>query len=257
MFIRIRGSRLIRHRGFSSWAVKQVTMKNDITRFERRYALALRRCVQAAGPSKPDVTLRLGRQAVQANIQTLGLARIHEQSLLQTDTAGDATGRKRLSDEFFAQVVGPIVETHRASRENQRQLKVQSQTLGRRTRELATANRQLELGILRRREVEAALRQSGAHYAKLLQDSQHLQKGLRRLTQQVLAAQEEERKKISLTLQDQIAQTLVGIELRLCSLKKEARFNTQSLKAEIASTQRLVAKSAQSVRKVARQFGGL
>jgi len=40
-------------------------------------------------------------------------------------------------------------------------------------------------------------------------------------------------------------------------LKQEARLNTKGLKSEIASTQRLVAKSAKSVRRVAREFGSL
>ena len=81
-----------------------------------------------------------------------------------------------------------------------------------------------------------------------------MQEGLRQLTHQVLAAQEDERKKISLELQDEIAQTLLGINVRLLSLKQEARSNTKGLKNEIASTQRLVVKSAQSVRRVAREF---
>jgi hypothetical protein len=37
-------------------------------------------------------------------------------------------------------------------------------------------------------------------------------------------------------------------------LKQEARNNTKGLKNEIASTQRLVVKSAQSVRRAAREF---
>jgi signal transduction histidine kinase len=77
---------------------------------------------------------------------------------------------------------------------------------------------------------------------------------LRQLTHQVLAAQEDERHKISHELQDEIAQTLLGINVRLLSLKQEARSNTRGLKNEIASTQRLVAKSAQSVRQAARKF---
>jgi signal transduction histidine kinase len=70
----------------------------------------------------------------------------------------------------------------------------------------------------------------------------------------MLAAQEDERKKISRELQNEIAQTLLGINVRLVSLKQEARNNTKGLKKEIASTQRLVVKSAQSVRRVARRF---
>ena len=73
----------------------------------------------------------------------------------------------------------------------------------------------------------------------------------------MLVAQEDERKKISLELQDEIAQTLLGINVRLLSLKQEARSNTKGLKNEIASTQRLVAKSARSVRQAGRKIGGL
>jgi signal transduction histidine kinase len=88
-----------------------------------------------------------------------------------------------------------------------------------------------------------------------LKDSLQLQEGLRQLTRQLLASHEEERKKISLELQNEIAQTLLGINVRLLSLKQEARNNTKGLKKEIASTQRLVVKSANSVRQVAREFG--
>ena len=116
--------------------------------------------------------------------------------------------------------------------------------MSRRTAELAATNLQLKRGVLRRKSVEAALKKSGVHYTKLLKDSLHLQEGLRQLTHQVLAAQEEERKKISLELQDEVAQTLLGINVRLLSLKQESRINTKGLKLEIASTQRLVAKSA-------------
>ena len=77
---------------------------------------------------------------------------------------------------------------------------------------------------------------------------------MRQLTHQVLAAQEEERQKISQELQDEIAQTLLGINVRLLSLKTQARSNSRGLKKEIASTQRLVAKSAESVRQAARKF---
>jgi hypothetical protein len=47
----------------------------------------------------------------------------------------------------------------------------------------------------------------------------------------------------------------LGINVRLVSLKQEARTNTKGLRNEIASTRRLVVKSAKSVRRVAREFG--
>jgi signal transduction histidine kinase len=129
-----------------------------------------------------------------------------------------------------------------------------NQTLHRRTLELAATNRQLQRGIFQRKRVEAALKSSGEHYARLLRESLQLQEGLRQLTHRVLASQEEDRKKISLELQNEIAQSLLGINLRLLSLKQEARNNTRGLKNELASTQRLVVKSARSARRVARQL---
>ena len=95
---------------------------------------------------------------------------------------------------------------------------------------------------------------SGIRYSKLLKDSLHLQAGLRELTHQVLAAQEDERTKMSQELQNEIAQTLLGINARLLSLQKAARGNTHGLQNEIATAQRLVVKSARSVRRLAREF---
>jgi signal transduction histidine kinase len=129
------------------------------------------------------------------------------------------------------------------------------ETLGRRTEELAATNRQLQRGIVRRKVLEDAFEKSGQHHHKSLEESLQLQKRLRKLTQQVLAAQEDDRKNISRELQDEIGQTLLGINVRLLSLKQEARNNTKGLKNEIASTQRLVIKSAKSVRRIAREFG--
>jgi signal transduction histidine kinase len=127
--------------------------------------------------------------------------------------------------------------------------------LKRRTAQLASANWQLRQGIIRRKSMECALKKSGQHYAQLLKDSLHLQEGLRQLTHEMLGSQEKERKKLSVELQDEIGQTLLGINVRLLSLKQDAKVNTRGLKSEIASTQRLVLKSAKSVRRAARKFG--
>jgi signal transduction histidine kinase len=98
------------------------------------------------------------------------------------------------------------------------------------------------------------LPQSGKDHDHRLTESLQLQKRLRQLTHRVIAAQEDERSKISHELQDEIAQTLLGINVRLLSLKQAARSETQGLKNQIASVQRLVVKSAKSVRRFARKL---
>jgi signal transduction histidine kinase len=48
-----------------------------------------------------------------------------------------------------------------------------------------------------------------------------VQERLRHLAHEILLAQEDERKKVSHELQDEIAQTLLGINVRLLSLKQD------------------------------------
>ena len=231
-------------------------MKQKLNRLSQRYVTALQKHLKAGPRASLQPAVGLGRRAVVLGLETLELARIHERALDTLEAASGKDGFVKRAEIFFAEALTPIVETHRAARQSKIQLNRLNETLGRRTAELAITHRQLQRGIVRRKSVEAALKVSGEHYTKLLKDSLQLQEGLRQLTHQVLEAQEEERRKISRELQNEIAQTLLGINVRLLTLKQEARTNTTGLKNEIASTRRLVLKSAKSVRRVAREFGG-
>jgi signal transduction histidine kinase len=119
---------------------------------------------------------------------------------------------------------------------------------------LAASNRSLKQGIAQRKAAEAALKQSGEHYKALLEESLVLQEHLRHLTHRILSAQEAERKQISRDLRDEIAQTLLGINVRLVALKKAAKGNRATLQKEIANTQRLVQKSVQSINQFASEL---
>ena len=229
-------------------------MKQKLTWLSQQYLTGLQKYLRQGPRADLQPALGLGRRAVALGLETLDLARIHERALAIMNPSSAKNGAIKRGEIFFTEAIIPIVETHRAARQSKMDLQQLNGTLNRRTLELAAANRQLQRGIIRRKSVEAALKKSGEHYTKLLKDSLQLQEGLRQLTHQLLASQEEERKKISLELQNEIAQTLLGINVRLLSLKQEARINTKGLKDEIASTQRLVVKSAQSVRRVAREF---
>ena len=230
-------------------------MKQKLTGLSQQYVTALKKHLKRGPRASLQPAVGLGRQAVGLGLETLELARIHERAVNILELASSKNGFIKRAEIFFTEAITPIVETHRAARESQIHLGQLNQTLNRRTAALAATNRQLQQGIVRRKRVEAALKKSEKHYAKLLKDSLQLQDNLRQLTHQVLTAQEDGRKKISCELQDEVAQTLLGINVRLLTLKQEARRNTQGLKNEIASTQRLVAKSAQSVRRAAREFG--
>jgi len=229
-------------------------MKQKVIGLSQRYMTALRNHLKDGSRASLLPALDLGRRAVVLGLETLDLARIHERAVATLELSSSKNGFIKQAEIFFTEAITPIVQTHRAARQSKVNLNRLNETLNRRTRELAAANRQLQRDIVRRKTVEATLKKSGAHYARLLKDSLQLQEDLRQLTRQVLASQEDERKKISLELQDEIAQTLLGINVRLVSLKQEARNNTKGLKHEIASTQRLVVKSTRSVRRAAREF---
>jgi signal transduction histidine kinase len=140
---------------------------------------------------------------------------------------------------------------------NKQELKRLGATLKKRTLSLAATQRQLQKSIVRRKLAETKLRTSSEQYARLLKESLLLQKGLRTLTHQVLRVQEDDRKQLSHKLQNEIAQALLGINVRLLSLKAETKGNTKGLKQGIATMQRLVTKSERSVRQAALKFGAL
>ena len=232
-------------------------MKQKTVRLSRRYGAALQAYLKAGPRASLVPALGLGRQAVAIGLETLELARMHEQAVTGLESVGRPKAMSKRTECFFTEAIAPIVETHRVARQGKSDLNRLNRTLSRRTRELAATNLQLKRGIRHRQRVETALKLSGDHTAELLKESLQLQASLRQLTHQVLAAQELERKTISHELQDEVAQILLGINVRLLTLKRAAKNNTKGLKQEIASTRRLVTRSAQSVRRIARVFGNL
>jgi len=119
---------------------------------------------------------------------------------------------------------------------------------------LTATNWEMRLEIARRQSVETALKKGEQHQRELLEQSRHLQAQLRSLSHQVLAAQEDERKRISRELHDEIVQALVGINVHLGTLIHVADVNPKALKRTIARTQRLVRNSVNIVHRFARNL---
>jgi two-component system sensor histidine kinase DegS len=230
-------------------------MKTKLTGLSRRYQAALRKHLQQGPGASLQPARGLGRRAVTLGLETLDVARIHEGALASLETSSSRDGIIKRAEIFFAEAITPIEKTHRAALKANARLSQLNKTLGRRTVDLAASNRSLKQGIVRRKAVEQALKKSAGHYARLLKESRRLQEHLRHLTHQLLTAQENKRTKISRELHDEIAQILLGINVRLLTLKKEATVNTKGLKKEIASTQLLVEKSAEIMSRFAREFG--
>ena len=230
-------------------------MKRNLVKLAQRYQDALREHLKRGGL---ELAQGLGSQALAAGLQTLDLAKLHERILVTGVLPGCPAGKRaaliKQAGIFFAAAITPIEKTQRSAREATAQFKKFVETLSQRTVELAASNLELSLEITQRKAVEEALKNSERHYSQLLAKSDHLQQQLRRLSRQILTAQEDERKKISRELHDVIAQTLTGINVRLTALKKEAAVNTKGLDRNITRTQRLVQRSVNIVHRFAREL---
>jgi signal transduction histidine kinase len=235
-------------------------MARKLNGLAQQYVATLRKHLkQDSRASAPCRTAQgLGRRAMALGLETLDLARFHEQALINLVLPSYSPGTRermvRRAGTFFAEAITPIEKTHRAARDDNGQLVKLNQSLIQRSVDLIASNRQLQREILQRKSVEASLRKSEQHYSELLEQSRHMQEQLRLLSRQLLTAQEEERKMISRELHDQIAQTLTGINIRLASLKTESTLNNKGLQKKISSTQRLVEKSVDIVHRFAREL---
>jgi PAS domain S-box-containing protein len=89
-------------------------------------------------------------------------------------------------------------------------------------------------------------------FQALFAESLVMQEKLRHLTRLIISAQEQERKKISRELHDEVVQTLIGINIELTSLKKGGGARGVDLRGKLAAIQRMVENSVNAVHGFAR-----
>lgn len=217
------------------------TIKSKTISLSERYVEALRlrldeKIRPKAKPRLNGKTSRgtrasaLGAEAVTLGLETLDLARIHEQAVFAL-TPGQCSPQllrsiRRQSSPFFLEALTPIEDS----------------------------NRRLKQEIVQRQTAEAALIKSEQHHRQLLAQSRIMEERLRLLSRQVLFAQEEERKKISRELHDQIAQMLAGINVHLATVKGAAFLSSAGLNQKIRNTHRMVEKSVRTIHRFAREL---
>lgn len=232
-------------------------MKHPPPAFTRLYKSAMRAHVSRKSRPDPEVIAEIGGRARAARLPILELAKFHERFLVMDLMPGcPAAGRAALirhAGGFFAAVIA-AADLGKESARDAARLRKTIGALSDRTVELAAANRQLGLEIVRRGKVEEALRKSERDCLDALKSSEALKEQLRGLSRQILSVQEEERQKISRELHDVVAQALLGINVRLATLRKEAGINTKGLDRNISLTQKLVTKSANIVHRFAREL---
>jgi PAS domain S-box-containing protein len=101
--------------------------------------------------------------------------------------------------------------------------------------------------ITRRKQAEAALRESEEHYRELFNEAKAMQGKLRDLSSKVLHAQEEERKRISRELHDEVGQALTAISVNLQLLRQKAAKVGKGLDATLDETQTLLEQTMSNV----------
>src|SRR5689334_22414787 len=112
-------------------------MKRKILNLSRRYHTALRRHLDEGRQASFESARGLGSQALAAGLQTLDLAKLHE-DVLVTQVLPACLPRKRAdfvrrSGIFFAAAITPIEDTYPGALEATALLKTFVETLSRRT----------------------------------------------------------------------------------------------------------------------------
>ncbi len=232
-------------------------MKHPPSSLSLLYKDSLRAHLAAKTHPDPKVLASIANE-----IQTVGLssgefAKLHEHFLV-VDLLPDCaiklrTAMIRSAGSFFASVI-PLIGAEKTGSQNTARVRKTIESLSNRTVELSAANQQLNREISRREKLEVALRRSEQHVSAALKKSEALKEQLRGLSRSVLSVQEEERRKISRELHDVVAQALVGINVRLATLKIESGRNIKRLAHNIALTQKMVTRSANIVHRFAREL---
>jgi len=224
----------------------------------KRYLAALRAHLGTRRSGSAVVARRLGRAATTSGFNAVDLARMHEQSMaalaLSLNVAHTRHDLIRRAGRFLAEALVPMEKLHRTTHAAFLQLQRRAAILHEHRAALTKGNRQLAREVRRRQAGEEAVRKGKAHYHQLLVESQAMQKKLRHMARQILSAQEDERRAISRELHDEVAQTLMAINVELATLGHAGSLNARALAANIARTQRLVEKSMNAVHQFAREL---
>lgn len=217
-------------------------------RFAKRYVMALRNYLLHPEEVFLQLAYELGRQAVAEGAGLLNLLRIHT-AAAQRGCDNDPQ-KLAAAETFFMEALSPFEATHRGFRETNSKLSELNATLARRNNELAAINFELKQEIEERKRTEEALRQSKDHYRVLFNEARVMQENLRHLSNRMLFVQEEERKRISRELHDEVGQALTAVNVQLAVIRK----SPDEAADKAATAQQLVEQTLQAVHNFAREL---
>jgi signal transduction histidine kinase len=207
----------------SSCGFSGPAMNSHARKLSQQYAAALRGYLALRQETLLQQGYELGRSAVAHGLGVLDMACVHQRALascLVPPLSSEEKARVLAAAEsFFLEALSPFEATHRGFRE---------------------ANQRLH-------QLNAALEHRNAELAALNRD-------LRNLSNQILHVQEEERKRISRELHDEVGQALTAINMNLAVLGHNGSGETKPLTKKITDIQALVAQTMDSVHRFAREL---
>jgi signal transduction histidine kinase len=229
-------------------------MNSPTTNFQQLYQDALLSHLAQKSRSQPDpqVVGKILKEVLSGGISMRNFTKLHEHLLVTVILANLPTQKQtsliRHAGNFFAATITAVgaAKGNEGARESAL-LKKTIKTLSVRTVELANTNRKLALEISQRKKAETKARKSERKLLESLEKSETLKEQLRNLSRQILIVQEEERKNISRELHDVVAQALLGINVRLATLKAKAGIDSKGLLRNITLTQKMVKESVDIV----------
>lgn len=206
------------------------------------YHGALREYLARPGEVTLQQAYEVGRAAMSAGLGVFDVIRLHHQALNEDVAARDPTAIVRcapLLEKFLLETLSPFEAAHRGFRRSWEGLEQLNTALAGHNEALALSNAQLEEEVTLRQRTEEQLRESKDHYFELFQKAHAMEESLRDLSAQILTAQEQERKRISRELHDELGQTLNTANVAIAILSKHATPDVR-LRKKIAEAERLL-----------------
>lgn len=233
-------------------------MSSLLSNLGRRYAIALRKFLRDEQEAVLEQAYELGRQAIARGLGVLDMVRVHQQALEESLrpllTKHKPERALKAAETFFLESLSPFEATHRGFRETNLRLQQLIATLEKRNFDLASINAELEQEIRQRKRTEKALRESEGHFRELLNQARRMEENLRSLSNQVLHAQEEERKRVSRELHDEVGQALAAVSVTLATLKNNGAGSSPVFSHKLADAQQLLQESMETVHGFAREL---
>lgn len=219
-------------------------MNKHLSKLTQRYVATLRKYLTDGREAVLEEAYELGRVAIASGLGVLDMARLHEgatknllRSLLLPESQEQVLNAKEI---FFLETLSPFEAAHRGFREIN--VKLQERNL------------ELELEIGEHKRTEKALRESENHFRELFNRAQRMEENLRNLSNKILMVQEEERKRISRELHDEISQAMTAVSINIGALKNNGAGNRENFSRTIKDTQVLLQRTMEAVHRFAREL---